>query len=412
MPNCFFKVTMTTKSIILLLFVNFLIFSEAFAQKKYEIGFFVSPTYSSRYIRNSSSEEKGMISYDLGALVTLLKKPNYTFATGLVYSRKGYTWEWRGAKNYDAFTFLSVPLRLSYSVNGSPYYLLTGLSNDFFLNRTVNPGGNSVPTGALEEKKYNLGVILGFGCNKVIDDKVTIGVEPTFQFQTMSNLVFKYSNTKRYMYTFGLAVNTKLNLKSQDKIATARKWAFSVIVTPTYSNRYLAKGEEFFTDEKPIVSYDAGILVTPYRKGNVSISTGLIYSRKGYSWGQHYLFSTKPKLYEMFTFLEIPIRVTYAMDQLPFYFFGGVSNDILLEHWLKVKNPPEDGSSVGRIAEGTKYNVGLTAGVGYDWIMNDRITLGFEPTLKFQTMNHSKSDLSTRLLYTIGLSAHTKLNFL
>lgn len=203
-----------------------------------------------------------------------------------------------------------------------------------------------------------------------------------------------------------------LAIMLHQNVSAQKKLDIGIFLSPTYANRHLVSGPAFHTDEKPIISYDVGALITVLKKGEATVQTGLVYSRKGYNWGELY-FTPKPKPVpiEILTYLSVPIRVTHPIAKSPVYFIAGVTNDILLSQKLKVRNPPTDGHTAGRTGDARKYNVGVTLGIGQELIKDQLFRLRVEPTFNYQLRAYVGDGFpGKRRLYTMGLTLIGQFN--
>lgn len=197
-----------------------------------------------------------------------------------------------------------------------------------------------------------------------------------------------------------------------------RKTEIQFVVTPTFSNRYLTAPTRDFAQsynqfEKGMFSFDAGVLVVPFRVKNIRIGTGLIYSRKGFVWadfkgrdldgGQ----AVHIKVKEVLHFLEIPIQFTYAFPRHHHtYFVAGLLNDILISSKM-ITNLPFN----PYVYEKRRYNLGVNLGIGYNFRISNTLVMAIEPNIKFQSMPYlEKKTPARRYLYTAGVSVVTKLS--
>lgn len=211
--------------------IALLISTVTFGQGIKELQVVVNPTFSTRYLDADKSfkdafdeSEKGMISYDVGALIYPIAKKRFALGTGLIYSRKGYIWaKYTGrdlngntfpVKITETINFLEIPIRVTYHLgDDSKAYLVGGLTNDIFLSSKVKVTDGSYQPNEPEKRKYNLGVNIGFGYDFKVSESLTIGVEPNIKLQSMPYLAtVTLTEAKRYLYTIGLSVITKFEL--------------------------------------------------------------------------------------------------------------------------------------------------------------------------------------------------------
>jgi hypothetical protein len=186
---------------------------------------------------------------------------------------------------------------------------------------------------------------------------------------------------------------------------------FQFFVKPAISHRYLREGTPHFGGERPMTSYEFGVLLA-VRHSEWTIATGISYSRMGYIWG-NYAASDSTKKFEvreLFSFIEVPLMLTYRAGQTSSQVTVGLSNNFLLRNKLKAPDYDGDPSVFGRV-DGRGYNLSLIFGYTYDFSFNELVTLGVGPTLKFQLMSHGKSDFYIRHLYSVGLTMYATLKF-
>jgi hypothetical protein len=198
---------------------------------------------------------------------------------------------------------------------------------------------------------------------------------------------------------------------------------FQVVFNPTLSWRYVtgdAETKEFLRDvHKPIIRYDVGVLVTALKKSQLSVETGLIYSRKGLSYGEisfrdinnDPMGSVKVALHT--DFIEVPVRIIYSLSQMDrHYLVGGLLTDILLQGKYKTKTSGEFDGFVQEDPSGLrKLNVGFQFGYGQRLFKTETFSLDLEPNIKFQLGSFYTGGSTTRVhLYTIGVTmkAHFK----
>jgi hypothetical protein len=206
------------------------------------------------------------------------------------------------------------------------------------------------------------------------------------------------------LFTFACAV---------EGLAQKKGTEFQVIINPTFSTRYFSGYSDTFGNtvnevEKGIISYDAGVLVVPFKTGRFSFGTGVILSRKGFSRLDYTTDNMEQETWrlsritECLYYLELPLRATYNLSaKAKNYFVLGLSNDVLLSS--------KTSDEIILVPEKRRYNVGVNIGLGHNFKINDSIVLGLEPNLKFQTMHFLPTDLrAKRYLYTIGLALNTK----
>jgi len=208
-----------------------LIFSRTtYGQVIKELQIIINPTYSTRLLDTKkearevwNKEEKGMISYDAGILICPFTKNRISIGTGLIYSRKGYVWSDRTGQDIntgdpvhikitETVNYLEIPIKLTYYLSDkSKTYLISGISNDIFLSSKVKVTNDPTTPTQYDIRRYNLGINIGLGHNFKISESMKVGVEPNIKFQTM-NYIDKDTPAKRYLYTIGLAINTKIGL--------------------------------------------------------------------------------------------------------------------------------------------------------------------------------------------------------
>ena len=186
-----------------------------------------------------------------------------------------------------------------------------------------------------------------------------------------------------------------------------------LIVNPTFSTRHMTAStehKEIFNEvEKGMLSFDAGIMVTPLKFKRVDFSTGLIYSRKGFKWidgtGRDIDGNEMDlKVKESINFLEIPVQMRYycSRNSTDSYLILGLLNDVFLSSHIK-------GPGVEQTQELRKHNIGINFGIGYNFTFSDSLRVAIEPNMKFQTMHLLETSVpAKRYLYTIGITVNTK----
>jgi hypothetical protein len=195
------------------------------------------------------------------------------------------------------------------------------------------------------------------------------------------------------------------------------KTEFSIIFNPTLAYRYsTAKGQarKYFNEfENVAIRYDAGLLVTAFKNQKLKLETGVVYSRKGYSYKELDIRDTNGTITKMtkipnhINFLEVPIRAMINLSgKYKDFIVAGLLQDIFLNS--KIKDFP---SSLKDEFLGTirPYNLGLQIGYGRQFFENDHLSFEIEPNIKSQLLRMNTANTQAkRYLFTIGVSARVR----
>lgn len=125
-----------------------------------------------------------------------------------------------------------------------------------------------------------------------------------------------------------------------------RKMELGIIISPTYTSRYLTgpgdKTDDLNELESGLFSFDAGAQLALINNGRFSLLTGLIYSRKGFNLGEYVhrdntgmvAGKIEPKVF--YSYLEVPIKIHYRLKEgSKTYLIGGITNDLLVHEKSK-----------------------------------------------------------------------------
>ena len=210
---------------------------------------------------------------------------------------------------------------------------------------------------------------------------------------------------KRFIYLLLILSS----LISTPGICQEKKLEFGILFSPNYSYRFLS-GESRFIDyntiEQGMFSYDAGITADYSLNAKAVLSSGLLYSRKGYS------FNNAPTIGNDFIdgsriieYLEVPIlykRILHNENHFKFYVMGGITNNIL----INAKTKREDGETFATKRWMRTYNPGVALGVGIFVPAGNKFGLAIEPIFKpllLDELNVTDSSVKRRL-YTLGVN--------
>jgi hypothetical protein len=186
------------------------------------------------------------------------------------------------------------------------------------------------------------------------------------------------------------------------------KLVFDVIAGPTAAGRYMdatSYARQFWNkNEKPVLSFDAGALVQVVQRSSWHLQMGIVYSRKGFSYGEVTYRNEKNEVIgravfrQRADFLELPLRFIYGFPATTKHFaIVGVSQDILIHNKVVgIADFGLDKELYPDIPELRTYNVGLQLGYAYTFFDNDHFALGFEPNIKGQLFRMLKMDTPAR----------------
>lgn len=193
--------------------------------QRVQVGFNAGPTIGYRYLRTDSEtfknlfrSEREVIRYNLGVDVVFRAGANWQVGTGLHYGSRGYSQRLQMVdvnggnladfKLEDHFDYLDVPVFFKYRFGlreKRSFYSLAGVNNSFLLrHETVSKGGPALPASPdLALRRYNFGVITGFGMRFELSDKVSFEAGPQATLQ-LQHLFEGDTFVKRYLYAAGL----------------------------------------------------------------------------------------------------------------------------------------------------------------------------------------------------------------
>jgi len=183
---------------------------------------------------------------------------------------------------------------------------------------------------------------------------------------------------------------------------------------PSYAHRTVKSSGDFssiYKGEKPILAYSLGMYMTKALSSNVSIRTGLDYSRMGFSLGKIHLRNDQgehiktitPKRY--FDYLTIPVTVQYHWSSnkkiVPIAEFG-LSNSLFIAERF---NPDNGEIQKNNQSQARQYQLGLLAGIGAKMNIKDRLVVTAISNLHYMpfTVEDSNNPIQ-RKLYAIGIN--------
>ncbi len=190
-----------------------------------------------------------------------------------------------------------------------------------------------------------------------------------------------------------------------------------VFGSPMLSYRMITGDKEFrelLNDiHNPLMSYETGVFITIKKLSRMDLETGLVFSRKGLSYGEityrdvnNDPTSTSLKIKLITDFLEVPFRLNYYFSEAKLnYLVAGVSADLLIRSKYRL-DYKGDFPHVEETPKGLrKFNSGLHVGYGYRLVNSQGFGLDLEPNFKIQLfdLNTKTSTISTHL-YNVGLA--------
>lgn len=194
--------------------------------QRVEIGFNAGPALSYRYLQTDlkmfkelfNASERPIVGYRMGFDVVLRPQAKWQVGTGLLYNLRGFSNQLmltdENGRSSDSrvamhIHYLEVPVFLKYRFgvrDKRSFYALAGINNSFYLTdvTAVKEGPSFV---RMEQgagfRKYNAGVMIGFGLRRQLTDKLSVEVGPQATLQ-LQNLFEGDTPARRYLYTIGL----------------------------------------------------------------------------------------------------------------------------------------------------------------------------------------------------------------
>lgn len=266
-----------------------------------------------------------------------------------------------------------------------------------------------------------------------------------------------------------------LNTPSYDELKEkSDRWSLTAMASPTYYMRpdltRSDMADQVSTPEQPRISYSGGLSFSYKISRKLSIQSGLYYSSIGnklddirsyagfskfdYTKGDHNfevmtssgpIFTSNPDvflsdiggdrvvtrytndvfdpgkanlsyinsaLFQNFSYLEMPVFVRYKLidKSLDFNLIGGLSYNLLINN------------SVHAMIDGSKYNVGKTAGLnsfmvsssvgmGMEYSLSEKISLNLEPTFRYYLNPFSNIQSSSARPYSFGVFSGLSYRF-
>jgi hypothetical protein len=196
------------------------------------------------------------------------------------------------------------------------------------------------------------------------------------------------------------------------------KLEIKVFGSPTFSYRIMTGDKEVRKLLKdvhdPIFFYEGGILITIKNRARMDFETGLVFSRKGLSFGEiSFRDENNDPMGTMeismsANFLELPFRMNYFTSEAKRnYLVAGLSADFLIKakYHYKFEGDSSDGIGGEQPMGMRKVNVGLQVGYGCRLVNSEGFGLDLEPNFKIQLLDsNTETTLTNTHFYTIGLA--------
>jgi hypothetical protein len=200
--------------------------------KKPAFQILIGPTLAGRYMdapsnvrKTFNDAEKPVIRYDVGILTTVYSRSNIAFESGLIYSRKGFGYEFefrdgsnqlvgKGSFRYQ-FDFIEIPMLADIYLSSDHHNFI-----DFGMLHDLRVGYNAKYTGDHPEgflmgsptfgklKTYNVGFQAGYGHRLFQASKYDLVLEPNFKMQIL-RMNENDTPAKRYLFTIGLSARLR-----------------------------------------------------------------------------------------------------------------------------------------------------------------------------------------------------------
>jgi hypothetical protein len=239
---------------------------------------------------------------------------------------------------------------------------------------------------------------------------------------------------KHFLILFALLLS--VNAFSQDS-----GWVASFYVTPSYSFRSLKASSPGGNDtvqklnaiDKGVLKFDIGLRIAKNLGRRIRFTAGISYATKGYESNVtidtpsydvvspvHY--KTKVIQYNRFTFIEVPVYLTYKVCDSGFKLgiIGGITNSFLSQYSIDV--PTYDFQSRNLVRDAPvlsgadlttnnipTYHLYLLFGIELGYQISEHINLFAQPNIRYSMSNFWPGDIKgfsnvDGRLYNIGAS--------
>lgn len=192
-------------------------------------------------------------------------------------------------------------------------------------------------------------------------------------------------------------------------------------ITTTQTNIFLIDARNEM--ETPKFGYTAGVNFSYSLNQHFRIESGLHFSNKGYGMKKQDLYSnqqepgipTNFKFIENFYYLDIPLKVNFALGKNKWRFISSVgasANFFLKETQTQVlyfsdktdRSTSSDGYSYN------KLNISTMVSLGIDYRLSDKMSLRIEPTFRYGVLKIIDAPV-TAYLYSAGMNVGYFIGF-
>lgn len=221
---------------------------------------------------------------------------------------------------------------------------------------------------------------------------------------------------------------TPLFMVAQENTKTQSQFTFGVVFSPEYCYRDLQGSNDtliFFTEwldsiQEAKFGYTAGFTVSYKVLKYISIESGIMFSNKGfkmiYSDFSGASDPNDPLLMRLssinqtvsFYYLEIPVLSRFQIVSGKFIIAPaiGLSANIYLDSRLKSIIKYNDGTpdekEIYEADNGKNFTLSVIAGIGIDYNLSDKLSIGIEPVYKRDIFKSNSSDTFNQYFYSFG----------
>lgn len=231
------------------------------------------------------------------------------------------------------------------------------------------------------------------------------------------------------IFVFGFALG-------QEQKKPSKKIQLGINYSPDYNYRTLIINHKTKSaiqvkdirnmNESPKFGYTTGLQITYILQPNWSLTTGLLYSNKGYILiekpfgvfesellNDKHNFATHFKY--TFHYIDLPICISFQIgnNRMQLVASAGVINNIYIKEYVAITHINESSPDLRihpSLSNHNKFNLSANISCGINYHLLSKIDIRIEPTFRYQLFNTRNTDLSAHL-WNIGMNTAILFSF-